>query len=64
MGKYATKEDEMDHLLRSKSFIDLYGIVKHSLRAGVESYSLKDLEKYHGYIRNMELRTLSGYKAD
>lgn len=64
MGKYATKEDEMDHLLRSKSFIDLYGIVKHSLRAGVESYSLKDLEKYHGYIRNMDLRTLSGYKAD
>ena len=64
MGKYATREDEMDYLLRSKSFIDLYGIVRHSLRAGVERYSLKDLEKYHGYIRQMDLRTLSGYKSD
>lgn len=64
MGKYATRENEMDQLLRSKTFIDLYGIVKHSLRAGVERYSLKDLEKYHGYIREMDLRTLSGFKAD
>ena len=64
MGKYATREDEMDHLLRSKSFIDLFGIVRHSLRAGVERYSLKDLEKYHGYKRQMDLRALAGYKAD
>jgi len=64
MCKYATRENEMDQLLRSETFIDLYGIVKHSLRAGVERYSLKDLEKYHGYIREMDLRTLSGFKAD
>lgn len=64
MCKYATRENEMDQLLRSETFINLHGIVKNSLRAGVEKYSLKDLEKYHGYIREMDLRTLSGLKAD
>jgi uncharacterized protein len=64
MCKYATRENEMDAFLRSGTFIDLHGVVRHSIRAGVERYSLKDLEKYHGYIRQMELRILSGFKAE
>jgi len=64
MSRYATKEEEMDCLLRSGCFIDLHSITKQSLRAGVERYSLKDLEKYHGYVREMDLRNLSGYKAE
>jgi uncharacterized protein len=64
MCKYATRENEMDTFLRSSTFIDLHRVVKHSIRAGVERYSLKDLEKYHGYIRQMDLRILSGFKAE
>lgn len=64
MGKYAVKENEIDILLRTKSFIDLYRVLKQSIRAGVERYSLKDLEIYHGFIRKMDLRTLSKFKAD
>ena len=64
MSKYATRENEMDSFLRSTTFVDLHAVVKHALRAGVERYSLKDLEKYHGYIRQMDLRTLSQFKAD
>jgi uncharacterized protein len=64
MSKYATRENIIDDWLRNSRFIDLHTIVKHSLRAGVERYSLKDLERYHGYLREMDLRTLSGIKAE
>lgn len=64
MGKYAVKENEIDVLLRTNSFVDLHRVLKQSIRAGVEKYSLKDLEKYHGYIREMDLRTLSKIKAE
>lgn len=64
MGKYAVKENEIDILLRTHSFVDLHRILKQSIRAGVEKYSLKDLEKFHGFIREMDLRTLSKFKAE
>lgn len=64
MGKYATKENEIDSFLRGHQFVDLYGIVRQSIRASVEKYSIKDLEKFYGYTRAMELRTLSKYKAE
>jgi predicted RecB family nuclease len=56
MGRYATREDEMDSLLRSGTFIDLYSILKQSLRASVESYSLKDLEIFFDFKRATDLR--------
>lgn len=64
MSKYACKEDEIDSFLRSNTFIDLYGIIRQSVRASVEKYSIKDLEKFYGYIREMDLRELSKYKAE
>ena len=64
MGKYATRENEIDILLRTNCFVDLHRILKQSIRAGVERYSLKDLEKYHGFVREMDLRSLSKFKAD
>jgi uncharacterized protein len=64
MCRYATKENEMDTFLRSGTFVDLHSIVKQSLRAGVEKYSLKHLEKYHGFLREMDLRKLSPVKAN
>lgn len=56
MGRYATKEDELDALLRGKRFVDLYGVVRQSLRASVESYSIKRLEPFYGYQRQVPLR--------
>src|SRR5208337_2495605 len=41
MGRYATREDELDQLLRGKRFVDLFAVVRQGLRAGVESYSIK-----------------------
>jgi predicted RecB family nuclease len=55
MGRYASKEEEIDSLLRSKRLVDLYGVVRHGLRASVESYSIKRLEPLYGFTRNTAL---------
>ena len=56
MGRYATRETEIDNLLRGKVFIDLYSVVRNAMRASVESYSLKKLETFFGFQRQVELR--------
>lgn len=55
MGRYATREEEIDRMLRAGVFVDLYQIVRHSLRASVESYSIKRLEPFYGFARAMPL---------
>jgi predicted RecB family nuclease len=56
MGKYATRENEIDRMLRGGLFVDLYSISRQSVRAGIETYSLKELEIFHGFERKMPLR--------
>lgn len=55
MGRYATRESALDDLLRAERFVDLYGIVKHALRASVESYSIKELEIFYQFTRMVDL---------
>jgi len=55
-GRYATRENELDTILRAELFVDLHTIVRHSLRASVETYSLKDLEQFYGLAREQDLR--------
>jgi predicted RecB family nuclease len=52
---HATCTDEVDDLLRKGVFVDLYRVVRQSLRASVESYSIKRLEPLFGYIREVPL---------
>lgn len=56
MGRHATREREVDALLRSETFVDLYAVVRQGLRAGVERYSIKNLEQYYGFKRDVDLR--------
>ncbi len=51
MGRYASREEEINSLLRSKRFVDLYSVVRNGLRASVESYSIKRLEPLYGFAR-------------
>ena len=55
MGRHATREDEIDQMLRAGLFVDLYSVVRHSIRASVESYSIKKLEPFYDYIRKVPL---------
>jgi predicted RecB family nuclease len=55
MGRYATREEEIDQMLRARLFVDLFGVVRHSVRASVESYSIKRLEPFYGFARQAAL---------
>ena len=55
MSRYATREDEVDRLLRGRVFVDLHRVVRQGLRASVESYSLKALEPFYGFARALDL---------
>jgi len=55
MLRYATREEEVDRLLRGKVFVDLHGVLKQGVRASVEQYSLKEMERFCGYRRRVPL---------
>jgi uncharacterized protein len=55
MGRYATREEEIDSMLRAGLFVDLYQIMRHSVRASVESYSIKRLEPFYSFERESPL---------
>jgi len=55
MGRHATREDEIDRILRAGVLVDLYAIVRHGIRASVESYSIKKLEPLYGFDRALPL---------
>jgi uncharacterized protein len=55
MGKHAIRETELDTLLRGGRFVDLYAVVREGVRAGVESYSIKQMEPFYGFVRDEDL---------
>ena len=57
MSRYATREDEVDRLLRGRVFVDLHRVVRQGLRASVESYSIKQMEPFYGFAREVDLAT-------
>ncbi len=61
MGRFATREDEVDNLFRLGVFVDLYRVVRQGVRAGVENYSIKRLEPLCGYARQVDLRVATLY---
>ena len=52
MGKYGTREEHVDDLLREGVFVDLYEVVRHGVRIGEPRYSIKNLE--HLYMASRE----------
>ncbi|MBZ0266833.1 TM0106 family RecB-like putative nuclease, partial [bacterium] len=57
MGKYATREREVDDLLRHEVFVDLYRVVHQGLRIGAPSYSLKKVERLYLDARTEDVAT-------
>ena len=55
MGRYAKCEAAIDRLLRAERFVDLHSIVRQAVRASVESYSIKDLEPFYQFARQVPL---------
>lgn len=59
MGRFATRETEVDDLLRGRVFVDLYRVVRQGIRASVESYSIKRLEPLFGFERQVRLHDVN-----
>lgn len=53
-GRYGEGENEVDDLLRNGVLVDLYPLVRKSIRVGAKNYSLKSLEPLY---MGAELRT-------
>lgn len=51
MLRHGTCIDEVDRLLRGDVLVDLLNIVRQGVRASVESYSLKQIEKFYMPVR-------------
>src|SRR6185369_16103435 len=54
-GQHATCVDEVDELLRGEVLVDMFRAVRQGLRASVESYSIKKLERFYGFERDVNL---------
>jgi uncharacterized protein len=55
--RHDTRQDEVDELLRNEVFVDLYQIVRHGLRIGEDSYSIKTVEHLYRPKRTTEVAT-------
>jgi predicted RecB family nuclease len=55
MGLHATREDEVDHLLRSEVLVDLYAVVRQGVRVGQPNYSIKSIEAFYMDKRDTEV---------
>jgi predicted RecB family nuclease len=55
--RHDTRQDEVDALLRNQVFVDLFQIVRHGLRLGEDSYSLKTVERLYRPKRATEVAT-------
>jgi predicted RecB family nuclease len=55
-GRHGKCVEDVDQLLRSGVFVDLYRVVRQGLRASVESYSIKRIEPLYGFFREVPLQ--------
>lgn len=55
-SQYPTRTEELDNLLRDKKFVDLYQIVKQSVRVSEPRYSIKNLERFYSEKRDLDVK--------
>jgi predicted RecB family nuclease len=55
MSRHATRELELDHLLRNGVFINLFTVLRQSMLVGTPSYSIKKIERLYRAQRNMDV---------
>jgi predicted RecB family nuclease len=51
MGKYGSREEEVDSLFRERVLVDLYRVVEQSMMISRPSYSLKEVEHFYDQNR-------------
>jgi uncharacterized protein len=59
-AQHATRESEVDQLLRDEVLVDLFKAVRQGLQVGQESYSIKSMEPFYMPPRDKTIRTAGG----
>jgi uncharacterized protein len=60
MGRFGSREHEVDALLRHGVFIDLYAVVRNGLRIGAPGYSIKNIEHLYRQARATDVASGDG----
>jgi len=55
MSRHGTREAEVDELLRRRVFVDLYAVVRQSMRISEPRYSIKNVEAFYRDGRDTEV---------
>lgn len=55
--RYSLAEEQLDNLLRQNKFVDLYKVVRETVRTSEPSYSIKNLETFYMGKRKAEVST-------
>lgn len=55
MGRYGAMETQIDDMLRAGVFVDLYQVVRHAIRIGAPSYSIKKVELLYREARETDV---------
>ena len=55
--KYSIAEEQLDNLLRQKKFVDLYQVVRESIRTSEPGYSIKNIETFYMEKRSGNVAT-------
>ncbi len=58
--RHNTRQTEIDAMLRVNVFVDLYQLLRHGLRIGVDSYSIKAIEHLYRPGRTGDVATAMG----
>lgn len=56
MGRFASREREVDDFLRQGVFVDLFHVVRQALWISQPSYSIKKLEAFYGFERETQVK--------
>jgi uncharacterized protein len=57
---HGTREDEIDHLLRTDALVDLFQVVRQGVRISKPSYSLKQVEAFYWHDREAKVKEAGG----
>ena len=60
MGRHATRENELNDLLRRTAFVDLSGVVRQGMRISHPSYGLKKVETFYFHREAEGVRNAGG----
>ena len=56
MSTHGVRESQVDDLLRNQKLVDLYKVVRESIRVSEPSYSIKNLEVFYAQKRSEEVK--------